>query len=86
VKPEILKRIIISGSIFILTLFSLSVFAQLPTHVPSPEAEPVNFTDSWSSIILYIVIPVFVIVMFFIWRFRNKKNAQRQKQQDKDTE
>ncbi len=61
-------------------------YAQLPTHVPSPEAEPVDFIDSWSSIVLYIVIPVFILVMYFIWRYRDKKNVQQKNQQDKETE
>ncbi len=85
-KIKSLHRIAVAGITFILTVVNTLAYAQLPTHVPSPEADPVEFTDTWGSVILYIVIPAFIIIMFFIWRFRNKKSAQRKKQQDEELE
>ncbi len=64
-KPHILY--------FILTLFPLKSISQIPTEVPHPDNNsPVDFSNP-ADIIIYIVLPVIVIILYFVWR----KNARR---------
>ncbi|HZK08891.1 MAG TPA: hypothetical protein VFC92_11905 [Bacteroidales bacterium] len=55
------------------TIFAASTLGQLPTNIPSPKAEPVDFFGSTTNIVLYLVIPIVVIVLFIIWRRRISK-------------
>lgn len=59
------------------------IMAQLPTHVPSPEAEPVGFFESWGKFIFYIVIPVILIILYFVWRNRTRKSRKRREEERK---
>ena len=53
-----------------------SVFAQMPQGVPNPSNNsPVDFTSA-SDIVLYIVLPVVLIVAFFVLRARKRKNRK----------
>lgn len=64
-KPHILY--------ILLVLFSLKSFGQIPTEVPHPDNNtPVDFSNP-ADIIIYIVLPVIVIILYFVWR----KNARR---------
>lgn len=46
------------------------IVAQLPTHVPSPESEPLDLTPG--NIIFYIVVPLIMIIFFFWYRRKRK--------------
>lgn len=63
-----------------LVLFSRVMLAQTPTHVPRGR-EPVPFFESAENIILYIVLPVLIAVIYFLWR-HNLKKQQRGKQKN----
>ncbi|NCA87114.1 MAG: hypothetical protein EOM83_16385 [Clostridia bacterium] len=56
------------------TAMSLAAMAQVPTNVPSPEAEPVDFFGSTANIVLYVAIPLVIIALFIIWRRRSTKH------------
>tara|TARA_R100001369_G_scaffold91926_1_gene134812 strand:+ start:264 stop:473 length:210 start_codon:yes stop_codon:yes gene_type:complete len=63
-------------SSFIITSIFLisSAEAQIPKEVPHPDNnKPLNLLDP-ADIIIYIVIPAIFIILFFVWRSRQKKN------------
>jgi preprotein translocase subunit SecG len=65
-------------AVLFFTTMPLAAMAQVPTNVPSPEAEPVDFLGSTANIILYVVIPIVIIVLIIIWRRRiNKRNPDK---------
>lgn len=82
-KPVRFKQITAVITTVLLFLFNTVAWGQLPTNVPSPEAEPVYFLDTWTNIILYLVIPTIIIILFFVWRNRNKKIAEKKREQEK---
>lgn len=54
-------------------LFSLKSMGQIPTEVPHPDNNtPIDFSNP-ADIIIYIILPVIVIILYFIWR----KNARK---------
>lgn len=66
---------------FLAAVTGTELFAQQPTHIPDPKAEPVQFFESWGNVILYIVLPVIVIVFYVIWRRRNHKARRKQQEE-----
>jgi heme/copper-type cytochrome/quinol oxidase subunit 2 len=54
-------------------------FTQTPTHIPR-DSRPVDFFDSTENIIVFIVLPVVIVVLYFLWR----KQRAKQKDQDKN--
>ncbi len=48
------------------------LWAQRPTHVPR-DSGPVDFFETTADFVVYIVIPVIVIILYFIWRNRVRK-------------
>lgn len=61
-----------------LVLFAKGTIAQTPTHIPRG-LEPAPFFESTENIILYIVLPVLIAVLYFLWRHRLKKQREKQK-------
>ena len=57
-------------------------FAQQPTHVPSPQNNSPIDLNNWFDIIVFIIIPIVLIVIYFLWRsqVRKDKEAERQKE------
>jgi hypothetical protein len=57
-----------------LLLFSTVAIAQKPTDVPKPTEQPIDLTNP-ADIIIYIILPLCVIMLVFIWRrSKNSKN------------
>lgn len=56
--------------------FSFLAAAQQPTHVPSPQNNsPINL-NSWFDIIVFIVLPIILIVIYFLWRKQVKNDKE----------
>jgi hypothetical protein len=51
---------------------TLASAAQMPTHIPV-DREPVGFLDSAENIFLFLVLPVIIGGLYFLWR-RNTRN------------
>lgn len=75
-----MKRQTLNRNIILLVISSFTfIFQQLqvltaqqPTHYPKTDTEPVNFTID--NIILYIIIPVFLVLIYLmIKRYRKKR-------------
>ncbi|MFW5777857.1 MAG: hypothetical protein ACOC4J_01320 [Bacteroidota bacterium] len=51
------------------------LFAQSPTNIPRQESEPVQFFDSWENVVIYLIIPLAIIILYYIWKKKsmNKK-------------
>ena len=62
-------------SLFVLLLVIGTLNAQIPTEVPKPSDKPIDITNP-ADIIIYIVLPLCVVLLFFIWRGR-KKNQNK---------
>jgi heme/copper-type cytochrome/quinol oxidase subunit 2 len=57
--------------------FSPQVCAQIPQGIPK-DMGPINF-NSTADIVIYIVLPVIVLIGFFIWRMAIKRrNKERE--------
>jgi flagellar biosynthesis/type III secretory pathway M-ring protein FliF/YscJ len=72
--------------VFIFSQFLDTVAAQV-TDVPKPhENEPIAL-DSWSEVIIYIVLPAILIILYLIilyHRRKKKKEQQEREEQQKD--
>lgn len=54
-------------------LFSLKSLGQIPTEVPHPDNNtPVDFSNP-ADIIIYVILPVIVIILYFVWRKKAKR-------------
>ncbi|GGD94013.1 hypothetical protein [Planktosalinus lacus] len=58
-------------------LTSLSIVAQQPTHVPSPQNNTAIDLTNWVDILIFIVLPIALILIYFLWR-RQLKKEQRE--------
>lgn len=81
-RTNIAIQILTFTAVFIFAMAIGTLSGQLPTNVPSPEAEPVDFFESWGSVIFYIVIPAAIIILYFVWRRRNKKEARKKQEEN----
>jgi len=59
--------------------FTITAFAQAPTHLPDRGSDPINFFESWENIVFYIIIPLVIIALYVIWR-RQKKREEEDEQ------
>ncbi|MCM5663187.1 adenylosuccinate synthetase [Galbibacter mesophilus] len=53
----------------------LLAFLQAPPEVPKPGNNDPLDLQSWSEVIIYILLPVLFIILYFVWR--NRKNRNR---------
>lgn len=67
-------------NIYVFALFSFlyaTVFAQIPKEVPHPSNNsPIDLSQP-ADIILYVVLPVVVVILYFVWRNKKKKRKNR---------
>ena len=63
----------------VLILFTLPILAQTPTHLPRNLTEPVKFFESTENIIFFVVIPLLIVLFYFLWRRDVKKRKDKQK-------
>lgn len=62
----------------IIVLFSFLAVAQQPTHVPSPQNNsPINLY-SWFDIVVFIILPIILIVIYFMWRKQVKNDKENE--------
>lgn len=59
--------------LFIL-LISGIIFAQKPSGVPGDTGK-VELTET-SDVVIYIVIPVVIVILYLVWRKRNKSSKE----------
>lgn len=66
--------------ITIILLFSgFLLTAQQPTHAPSPQNNsPINL-NSWFDILVFIIIPIILFVLYFMWRRQVKIDKENNK-------
>ncbi len=60
---------------FLLTMLPVSVLGQRPSSVPY-DTEPVGFFESPANIIIYIVLPLLIVLIYFLWRRKIKKEEE----------
>jgi len=65
---RILKNIFLSMTFLALTIS----YGQKPTEVPKPSEKPIDLGNP-ADIIIYIVLPLCVLLLFFIWKGKQKK-------------
>lgn len=65
-------------SISLLLYYSL-LSAQQPTHVPGPQTNKAIDLNSWFDVIVFIVLPILLIVIYFMWRRQVKKDKLNDK-------
>ncbi|MFP4288862.1 MAG: hypothetical protein ACLFQS_06370 [Bacteroidales bacterium] len=47
--------------------------AQSPTNIPRQESEPVQFFDSWENVVIYLIIPIAIIILYYVWKKKSMK-------------
>ena len=62
-----------------LTTIATFVMGQRPTSVPH-DNEPLRFFDSLTNIIFYIAIPLIIIFIYYLWRRRMAKEAEKERE------
>tara|TARA_R110000850_G_scaffold80862_1_gene173490 strand:- start:33330 stop:33560 length:231 start_codon:yes stop_codon:yes gene_type:complete len=65
-----------------LLLISTASFAQQPTHVPSPQNNSPIDLNNWFDIIVFIIIPVVLVVIYFLWRSQVRKDKEAERQNE----
>ncbi len=63
----------------ILTTVTPFVMGQRPTSVPH-DNEPLRFFDSLTNIIFFIIIPLIIIFLYYLWRRRMAKEADKERE------
>ncbi len=58
--------------VILLTMLPVLVLGQRPSSVPY-DTEPVRFFESPANIIIYIVLPLLIVLIYFLWRRKIKK-------------
>ncbi len=62
----------------LLFFWTTAAVAQRPTNVPY-DTEPVRFFESTANIIIYIVIPLVIVLIYFLWRIKIRKEEKTEK-------
>lgn len=66
-----LKKILFSALYF----FFAIAYAQIPTEVPKPSDKPIDLSEP-ADIIIYIILPLCCVLLFFIWRGKQKNRKK----------
>lgn len=48
-------------------------YPQIPTHSPKPDQTAVDFSQP-INIVLFIILPLILVVLYLVWRKKNRKN------------
>lgn len=63
--------------------FTTAMLAQQPTHVPSPQNNtPINL-NNWFDIVVFIVLPLVMVFIYFLWRRQVKMDKEAENRKDK---
>jgi heme/copper-type cytochrome/quinol oxidase subunit 2 len=64
-----------------LAIFFVSgfVYGQLPTHAPNPQDNTPIDLNNLFDIIVYIVLPIGMLILYFLWRRQVKNNRKNKK-------
>ncbi|SHM78563.1 hypothetical protein SAMN04488057_103319 [Cyclobacterium lianum] len=72
---------ILLGTLLIL-LNSLQVAAQKQPGIPQPRG-PVDLSDT-SNLVIFVILPIVVLVLFFLWRRAMKKRKAEENENAQD--
>ena len=61
-------------SLLIFSLIYTSLYSQKPTQVPKPSDKPIDLSNP-ADLIIYIILPLCVILLFFMY-WRRRKNPK----------
>lgn len=56
-------------------------FAQQPTHVPGPQTNSPIDLNNWFDIIVFIIIPLVLLVIYFLWRAQVRKDKEAEEKE-----
>lgn len=62
--------------VLLTSITGLNVAAQQPTHVPSPQNNSAIDLTNWVDILIFIVAPIVLILIYFLWRRQLKKEQK----------
>ncbi len=60
------------------------LFAQQPSNLPPADTEPVDFFESVTNIIVFIILPLIAVILFFVWRRKVDKMRKRKQDEKND--
>jgi heme/copper-type cytochrome/quinol oxidase subunit 2 len=55
------------------------IYGQLPTQAPNPQDNSPIDLNNLFDVIVYIVLPVGMFILYFLWRRQVKKNRENKK-------
>lgn len=64
-------------------LFTTSLWAQQPTHVPSPQNNTPIDLNNWFDVVVFIVMPLLMVFLYFLWRRQVKMDKESENKKDK---
>jgi H+/gluconate symporter-like permease len=67
-------------SMVFLILNAGMTMAQSPSHLPRKKPEPIGFFDSIENTIMFVVIPIIIAILYFIWKRNNAKMIREKKE------
>lgn len=62
-----------------LFFFTGFIYGQLPTHAPKPQNNTPIDLNNLFNVIFFIVLPIGMIIFYFLWRRQVKKNRENKK-------
>ena len=68
-------------STILLFLQVFAILGQTPTHIPT-DNEPVSFFDTPGNIVLFIVIPVAIVILYYLWRKRLRRETKEEEKEE----
>lgn len=72
-------------TLLLIILNITSLFAQKATEANRPQDTPVDFSKP-ENIVLFIVLPIIVVILYFIWRKHKKKDALEAENNSENTD
>lgn len=72
-----ISRLIVMASAVVLPLIA---YSQSPTQLPRREPEPAGFFDSTENFIFYVVLPIVITILYFVWK---RNTAKLKKEEEK---
>jgi heme/copper-type cytochrome/quinol oxidase subunit 2 len=71
-------------TVFLISLLVsiVKTMAQAPTYLPKRNPEPLGFFDSTENIVFFVILPIIITILYFIW----KRNTSRLKNEEEQKE
>jgi uncharacterized membrane protein YedE/YeeE len=73
----------LSGGLLTITFWIVGMgmaIAQSPSHLPRKKPQPVGFFDSIENTVMFVIIPIIIAILYFLWK-RNTAKMNKEKKE-----